>query len=416
MSQIKRSPIPERKHVQPLFLQGDYAAGQYSMSPIHGYNSVDQARKDRFLHDGRAFLRSVGEHLRAMGFTEQEVWANSGGIAVSGEVYARYFRPGQARHIFIAIEGAAFSEELSPREDSVTFLARWEQDRPNGRGNESGPNCWLNPNFSSASTAKCLVAVLETEGLMAQYWWWQEDGTLLPNRQWHEHDYYALRWAARRKAEQLRDAWQPVVAQGGAVGADALRDDYTATLGPQLHYGSPSPHLSPGGEETFLDRDLHRDARRYLEALGSILAAYGFTSRRVAEEAEGRFVWGAYRRPGESGQELQLRVRIGPVSNRDLITRYDRVVVYSYTVPFSCEELDDEEEVANEQVHVPTRLDAQALAQRIMDRLSIAAVQEGAIAGGPDAAGDSGNARGTGPRRRRAVPTGNEAVTQIALF
>jgi len=76
MSQIKRTPIPGRKQLKPHSLQGDYAVGQYSMSPIHGYNHVDQGRKHLFLQDGRAYLRSVGEHLRSLGFTEQwvQIW------------------------------------------------------------------------------------------------------------------------------------------------------------------------------------------------------------------------------------------------------------------------------------------------------------------------------------------------------
>lgn len=409
MSQIKPSPIPERKQLKPHYLKGDYAAGQYSMSPIHGYNRVDQGRKDQFLQDGRTFLHSVGEHLRTMGFTEQWVQVNHAGIAVAGSVYARFFRPATARHLFVAVESSAFSEELSPREDSVTFLARWEQDRPNGRGTESGPNCWLNPNFSSASTARCLVAVLETEGLMAQYWWWQEDGTRLSNMQWHEQDY-ALRWAARRLAEQQRQAWQPIVAAGSIT---TLRDDYTTTLGPQLHLGTTTPHLSPGGEETFLDRDLHRDARRYLEALGTCLAVCGFTSRRVAEEEEGRFVWADYKRPAQSGQELQLRVKIGPVSNRDLITRYDHVVIYSCTVPFSCD--DPEAEATNEHVHVPTNLDTPTLAQRIMAQLSIAAAVQPTPVIGPGVDASASGGKGALKRKRTRTPDAAGA-TQTALF
>lgn len=409
MSPIKRSPIPERKQLKALFLKEDYAAGQYSMSPIHGYNRVDQGRKDQFLQDGRAFLRSVGEHLRTLGFSEQEVQINRAGIAVSGEIYARFFRSGQDRHLFVAVESSAFSEELSPREDSVTFLARWERDRPNGRGRESGPNCWLNPNFSSASTARCLATVLQTEGLMAQYWWWQEDGALLPNMQWHEQDY-ALRWAARRRAVRQQQEWQPIVGAAGDSTA-TLRDDYTTTLGPQLHLSTTTPHLSPGGEETFLDRDLHRDARRYLDALGPCLAPHGFTSRRVAEEKEGRFVWADYQRPAESGQELQLRVKIGPVSNRDLVTRYDHVVIYTCTVPY-CED-DPEAEGTDDRVHVPTGLDAASLASRIMDQLSIAAVAQPAPAIGTVAGASAGGGKAASKRKGNAHAAG---ATQIALF
>ena len=42
--------------------------------------------KRQFLHTGRSFLSALG---RDLGFSQQRVYANSAGIAVSGEVYLR---------------------------------------------------------------------------------------------------------------------------------------------------------------------------------------------------------------------------------------------------------------------------------------------------------------------------------------
>jgi hypothetical protein len=82
MTQIKRTAIAERKTLKVCYLQGEYAAGQPQMSPIHAYNEVDARRKKQFLDDSCLYMCSVSEHLCMLtGFTEQIIHVNSAGGA-----------------------------------------------------------------------------------------------------------------------------------------------------------------------------------------------------------------------------------------------------------------------------------------------------------------------------------------------
>jgi hypothetical protein len=104
MSQIKRTLIPECKTLKACYLQGEYAAGQPQMSPIHAYNEVDAQRKKQFLDDSRLYMRSVGEHLRMLaGFTEQIIHVNPAGGALGHRPRALQGQP-RGRFAGLAME------------------------------------------------------------------------------------------------------------------------------------------------------------------------------------------------------------------------------------------------------------------------------------------------------------------------
>lgn len=370
MTPPKRSPIPERKELKPCFLREDYGAGQSHMSPIHAYNPVDAERKDLFLSDARRYLRSVGEHLRSAGFHEQCVRVNPGGIAVSGEAYGCFYRPGEHRFLFVEL-GTEMIEGLTPREDQVSLFARWEEEGTNGQGSKSGQNNWLNPSFSSAVTAKCLLILLSQENLAAHYWWWLEDGTLYRENENDGQDPLVRQWQRHQREKKRRHAWQDIPLVGSDMRAVSLRDDYTTRSFGHLQLEVDQPLRAPWGKKIFLDRDLCRDARRYLETLACYLAPYGFTRRRIVEQEQGRFVWGDYLGHRANGEELQVRVKIGPVGNRGLSTRDDRVIVFSCTVPPHWKR-EDELERGHERVHLPLGLDTQTLALQLVAQFDLA--------------------------------------------
>jgi hypothetical protein len=370
MTTAKRSPIPLRKKLKPIFLAEDYGAGQYHWCSIHAENLVDAQRKAQFLQDARRYLRSVGEHLRPAGFLEQYVSVNASGIAASGEVYGAFYRPGIPRFLRIEVS-TEMVEGLTPRDDQVTLLAHWEEPRSANAPPRSGPNCWLNPCYSSAVTARCLQAVLAEEGRNMHYWWWKDDSTLRDGLMDEGQEALVRSWHRHQRAKRRAQSWQPIPPGGESSENVCLREDYTAQPSSTALSSLASldvPHLRP---VVFLDRDLHRDGRAYLEALGVCLAAYGFTRKRIVLQEAGRFVWGDYLKSGPGGSSVQVRVKIGPIDNHNVLTRHDHVVVYTCAVPVGWEG-DEEDEPTHPYLYQPTHLAASRLAQLLATRFCTA--------------------------------------------
>ena len=143
--------------MKPKQLQSRY--GQ-----IDGYGVDTQANKDQFLRDGRAYLKSVGEHLATLiPGLQVELQVSKAGVAVSGEVYAYFTAPGGNR-LFVQVGTSAF-QSLSGRADSVIVLAQLRSPRAiKSRRGSRGPikpevgyslgmNDWRNPNLPSDELA-----------------------------------------------------------------------------------------------------------------------------------------------------------------------------------------------------------------------------------------------------------------------
>jgi hypothetical protein len=152
--------------MKPKQLQSRY--GQ-----IDGYGDDTQANKDQFLRDGRAYLKSVGEHLAAMiPGLQTELMVNKAGVAVSGEVYAYFTAPGGFR-LFVQVgtsalpTGSLTLRILSGRADGVIVLAQLRspsamkkrgsrrQAKP-GLCYTIGANDWRDPNLPSDEMARQL--------------------------------------------------------------------------------------------------------------------------------------------------------------------------------------------------------------------------------------------------------------------
>ena len=145
--------------MKPKQLQSRY--GQ-----IDGYGADTQANKDQFLRDGRAYLKSVGEHLAALiPGLQVELQVNKAGVAVSGEVFAYFTAPGGHR-LFVEV-GTSALQSLSGRADFVTVLVQLRspsamkkygsrrQVKP-GVCYTIGANDWRDPNLPSDEMARQL--------------------------------------------------------------------------------------------------------------------------------------------------------------------------------------------------------------------------------------------------------------------
>jgi hypothetical protein len=145
--------------MKPKRLQSRY--GQ-----IDGYGADTQANKDQFLRDGRAYLKSVGEHLAAMiPGLQVELQVNKAGAAVSGEAYAYFTAPGGFR-LFVQV-GTSSLRILGGRADGVIVLAQLRspsvmKKRSSARQAKPGVcytigvNDWRDPNLPSDEMARQL--------------------------------------------------------------------------------------------------------------------------------------------------------------------------------------------------------------------------------------------------------------------
>lgn len=92
---------------------------------IDAYSDADAAEKARFLREAERYLRAIGQALHTLGFQEQQITSNPGGIAGSGEVYATFRHPAHARWVFCWIEATSCRFLAPGRDDGVLTTARW---------------------------------------------------------------------------------------------------------------------------------------------------------------------------------------------------------------------------------------------------------------------------------------------------
>jgi len=104
---------------------------------VNGYTESAASVKADFLRTGRKVLKAVGKALVARGFTEQDIRTNAAGVAVSGDVYADYFRPGEPIGVWIEWTQSCVGA------GGTTIMYRWTERREQGKHTDTGPNQWL---------------------------------------------------------------------------------------------------------------------------------------------------------------------------------------------------------------------------------------------------------------------------------
>lgn len=404
MSKLAMKDIPHRDKLKPVRLKDCYAAGEVGIDVIHAYNSVDAGRKRQFHHDASLFLHSVGAYLGRNGFAQMSCHSNRGGIAVGGEISATYLHPGRHLVLHVTVEADCFWGG-SPREDRVLIQAErgmLEDNRasaapqgqllsepgthrrhksPRGKGKTptaythirpvDSPRCYLNPNFDSEVAARCLLLVLERDRATA-YWEWLPDASLMTAEQAGAER--ERRREARKLAKARQVQWEPLVSVQESP-ACQLRDDYLAAGSSRLLFAVPhlpgasghgleQPRLSRGGEEVFLQRDFVRDARTFLHALGCCLLGNGYREMRVMEPERMMLIYGEYRTSGEGDV---VRVKLGPVTNTDVLQRHDHLVIAAFTAPAGSSQGERGEQCV--QLGVPIKLSAATYAGKLMAAL-----------------------------------------------
>jgi hypothetical protein len=105
--------------IKSLAPDGSYSCGNQS---INGYNQTRQELKEQFLRDARALLKQTCEFLTQSGWTDCEIRVNSAGVAVSGDVYAEFWKPADPLNIvYCTISTSAIP--FSGRKDGVIITA-----------------------------------------------------------------------------------------------------------------------------------------------------------------------------------------------------------------------------------------------------------------------------------------------------
>lgn len=447
MAKIPLKNIPTRQVPRPVRLAESYAAGEVDLCIIHAYNEVDVRRKEQFHRDGSRFLHSVGAYLRQLaGFAQMSCHSNKGGIAVGGEVYATYVHPERRGRLAVAIESDSCPDG-SPREDRLVIRAEWIPQEPEqaeladqsqlaseqgptlrrkgGRGKgvtltsyrhmlpAHSPRSHLNPNYDSEVTAHCLLLVLAADRA-AEYWEWQPDGTRTSAEEAQAERARLLE--ARKRARDERGQWGPIAEDPGALNFQ-LQENYLAAISSRLLYAdatqpgeslrSPGqPRLSRGGEETFLQRDFERDARAFLRALGSCLLEAGYREMRVEEPEWLMLVYAEYRKD-ESGPVL--RVKLGSVSNTDVVQRHDHLVIAAFLTP--AEEAPGGKDERCIHLGVPIRLSAAGYARQLQGHLVAPGKQPAAPPAPAARKGRSRLAKKTGP-----TSAAGDGLVQVPLF
>ena len=139
-----------------LALDGSYCRGDQS---INGYSLTGEELKEQFLRDARALLKQTGEFLARLGWTECELRANPTGVAISGDVYAEFWKPADPLNIIYCTIGAS-AIPFGGRKDGVINMARQHQreakhdiGRKAGKlsypTKKMGPNPFINPGMNS---------------------------------------------------------------------------------------------------------------------------------------------------------------------------------------------------------------------------------------------------------------------------
>ena len=104
---------------------------------VNGYTDSAASVKADFLRTGRKVLKAVGKALAAKGYTEADIRTNKAGMAVSGEVSADFFKPGEPNGIWLQWS------ESGVGGGGASILYRWTARREDGKHTETGPNQWL---------------------------------------------------------------------------------------------------------------------------------------------------------------------------------------------------------------------------------------------------------------------------------
>ena len=127
---------------------------------INGYTDLAASRKLAFMREAGMFLRSVAKVLAdEYGLDHYEMHKNAGGVAVSGDVYAYFWKDVDPTHRVYATIGT--SSVGNHRKDHVTLMIRTQRvsgDHAKVYG-KMGPNIWLDPNSEAAEVATHLYNI-----------------------------------------------------------------------------------------------------------------------------------------------------------------------------------------------------------------------------------------------------------------
>ena len=156
--------------IKSLAPDGSYSCGDQS---INGYSQTGQELKEQFLRDARSLLKQTGEFLTRLGWTECEIRINPAGVAVSGDVYAEFWRPADPLNIIYCIIGAS-AIPFGGRKDGVIIMARqhqreaqYDSGRKAGkvsyRTKTMGSNHFIDPGMNSQLLAAELLKITGQE-------------------------------------------------------------------------------------------------------------------------------------------------------------------------------------------------------------------------------------------------------------
>jgi hypothetical protein len=156
--------------LKSLSPDGSYSCGDQS---INAYSQKGQELKEQFLRDARALFKQTGEFLTQLGWTEWDMRVNPGGVAVSGDVYAEFWKPSDPLNIIYCTIGAS-AIPFGGRRDGVIIMARQHQreahpdsGRKAGkisyRTKAMGPNHFIDPGMNCQLLAAELLKVAGQE-------------------------------------------------------------------------------------------------------------------------------------------------------------------------------------------------------------------------------------------------------------
>ena len=126
---------------------------------INAYSDKGAEIKECFLKEAHALLKEVGTHLAFIGLVEQKIWKNRGGIAVSGEVYGEFFKPGKNIGVFVEVGTSCVRGHFSRKEDGVCIRAVWRCRHRDHAHTPEGRNEWIDPNYNDQQIASCLETI-----------------------------------------------------------------------------------------------------------------------------------------------------------------------------------------------------------------------------------------------------------------
>jgi hypothetical protein len=156
--------------IKSLAPDGSYICSDQS---INGYSQTGQELKEQFLRDARALLKQTGEFLTRLGWAECEIRVNPAGVAVSGDVYAEFWKTADPLDIVYCTIGAS-AIPFSGRRDGVIIMARQHQreahhdsgrkaGKASYRTKAMGPNHFIDPGMNSQLLAAELLKIAGQE-------------------------------------------------------------------------------------------------------------------------------------------------------------------------------------------------------------------------------------------------------------